>query len=147
MTLFNFFVRVEEQLKRETYFRKSSSSNYPTKEYKKDNYFEQDHKKKIGIGHQIKKKIKIIMSLLLKKSKLSKSNVSSVLKKRHCASECPKKQNMVLKEQDTIIIETSSSSDNEKELVSSEEEIQPCTSELLVVQRILQSCPVELDQS
>jgi len=38
---------------------------------------------------------------------------------------------MVLKEQDTRIIETL---DNEEEVVTFEEKIQPCTGELLVVQ-------------
>lgn len=51
---------------------------------------------------------------------------------------------MVLKEQDTRIIETL---DNEEEVVTFEEKIQPCTGELLVVQWLLQSWHVELDQS
>jgi len=41
---------------------------------------------------------------------------------------------MILKEQDNKIVETSSSSDNEKEVVTSEKDIQSCTGELLVVQ-------------
>ena len=54
---------------------------------------------------------------------------------------------MILKEQDTKILETSPSSFGEEKVISSEEEIQPCTGELLVVQRLLQSQPLEIDQS
>jgi len=43
---------------------------------------------------------------------------------------------MILQEQNTRIIKTSSSLDNEEEVVVFEEEIQPCRGELLVVQQI-----------
>jgi len=82
------------------------------------------------------------MFLLLKKSILNKLNVLSVLQnvtihrlaKCHYSSKCPKKRNMILKEQDNKIVETSYSSDNEEEVVTSEKDIQSCIGELLVVQ-------------
>jgi len=40
----------------------------------------------------------------------------------------------VLKDQDTKIMETSSSSENEEKVITSEEEIQSCIRKLLVVQ-------------
>ena len=80
------------------------------------------------------------MSLLLKKLNLNKSNVSSVLKNGTMLLN-------VLKKENTRIIKTSSSSDNEKEIANFEEEIQPCTVDLFLVQQILQSHHVELDQS
>jgi len=49
------------------------------------------------------------------------------------------------KRANTRIIETSSSLDIEEEVVTFEEEIQPCTNELLVVQQLLESNLVELD--
>ena len=52
---------------------------------------------------------------------------------------------MVLKEEGTENIETLSSSKNEEEVVNYEEEIEPYTGELLIVQRLLQSLPVKLE--
>jgi len=45
------------------------------------------------------------------------------------------------------MLETSPFSFKEEESISSEEEIQPCTSDLLIVHRLLQSHSLELDQS
>jgi len=127
---------------------RSLLSYYTTKEYRKENYsYEREitHEKERDMT-QNKPKDKNNYVSSSKEVKAKQVQYFKCIEKGHYSSKRPQKQNLILKEQDTKMIETLPSSSKEKKVMSYEENIQPYIKELLVVQRILQNRSLEIDQ-
>nr|KYP32965.1 hypothetical protein KK1_046239 [Cajanus cajan] len=84
-----------------------------------------------------------------KESKSSEIKCFKCLGRGHIASQCPTKKTMVLKAQDhySSLDEATSSSSSGEEAIDSEEEILPCEGDLLLVRRLLNNQPSDIEQS
>jgi len=151
-------VRVKEQIKRKSTFRNYYTSSPIKKEYfrenrylrgKKDRPREKEREQENQRDHD-----KSNEKYSYKEIRGKNIQCFKFLEKGHCSSEClSQRRNMILREQKISLQTQSYSSSNEEETTTfeetppSEEEIQPCTEELLVVKKILNSTPLELEES
>nr|KYP35918.1 hypothetical protein KK1_043005 [Cajanus cajan] len=132
--LVQLFSRVEHQLKRKS-FRKDSTPSY-SKSFKKEGQSSLPYPKE----EKEKEKEKSFKAAS-KESKSSDIKCFKFLGRGHIASQCPTKKLCSLDE------DTSSTSSSEDEAIDSEEEILPCEGDLLLVRRLLNNQPSNIDQS